>query len=295
MVTFRVFEGKVRPFGSKGVSSNIIGAPTRTSEVGAKPQTFGGVTTGSAGLFSAKHAVNKLLENANKVVQQSRAEIKEAQASRKSQDVNIVEEETETLRRQRTDQQQENIKTLRERLSKIGIGKTKEEKKRKDAMRKEAEEVLKKEENLNWKTENFNISGNTVNALRLQAALKGDKEAQEILLAIGRHDWKKANKLIDEKDRKVNKAYSDTSREDSERTSKLLEKAKYVLNADGQYVPTDETPEIATEQFDIPVQEAEVLKETVVQAPPRLNGIEIAILSQTPGGRTRLKQWGLAK
>jgi len=294
MVIFRVFEGKVRPFGSKGVSSSILGTPIRTSEVGAEPQTFGGVSTGSASLFSAKHAVNKLLENANKVVQQSRAEIKEAQASRKSKDVNIVEEETETLRRQATDQQQDNINTIEERLAKIGIGKTKEEKKRKEQQKKEIQEVLKKQQTGLWETENFNISGSTVNALRLQVALKGDKEAQEILLAIGRHDWKKANKLIEEKNKRVENVFAAKSKEDSEKTAELLKKAKYVLNADGQYVATDETPEIATEEFDIPEEEAEILKETKVQAPPKIGALEVAILAQTSGGRARLKQWGWA-
>jgi len=296
MVTFRVINNVTRPFGSSGVSSSSIGAPIRSSASGATPRTFGGKFESSGGIFSAKHAVNRLLTKANEVQQQARSEIKEASASRKSQDTGIVEEETETLRKQRSEEQQKNIRSLRDRLAQVGIGKTNEEKKRKEEMRKEIQEVLNKEENLRWKTENFNISGSTVNALRLQAALKGDKEAQEILLAIGRHDWKKANKLIDERDRKLNSVYSEKSREESEKTSSLLEKAGYVLNADGQYVPTNKTPEIASEKFDIPISEEQnqVLKENPVQVPPKLNGTEVAILSQSKGGRQRLKEWGYA-
>lgn len=296
MVTFRVINNVTRPFGSSGVSSSSIGAPIRSSASGATPRTFGGKFESSGGIFSAKHAVNRLLTKANEVQQQARSEIKEASASRKSQDTGIVEEETETLRKQRSEEQQKNIRSLRERLAQVGIGKTNEEKKRKEEMRKEIQEVLNKEENLRWKTENFNISGSTVNALRLQAALKGDREAQEILLAIGRHDWKKANKLIEERDRKLNSVYSEKSIEESEKTSSLLEKAGYVLNADGQYVPTNKTPEIASEKFDIPISEEQnqVLKENPVQVPPKLNGTEVAILSQSKGGRQRLKEWGYA-
>jgi len=294
MVTFRVINNVTRPFGSSGVSSSSIGAPIRTSTSGATPRTFGGRFESSGGIFSAKHAVNRLLTKANEAQQQARSEIKEAQASRKSQDTNIVEEETETLRKQRSGEQQQNIRSLRDRLAQVGIGKTKEEKKRKEEMRKEILEVLNNEENRKWKTENFNISGSTVSALRLQAALKGDKEAQEILLAIGAHDWKKANKLIEEKDRKLNNIFSAKSREESEKTTQLLEKAGYVLNADGKYVPTNKTPEIATDEFDIPEQEAEALKETVVQAPPKISATEAAILSQSVGGRERLREWGYA-
>jgi len=294
MVTFRVVNNIVRPFGSSGVSSTSIGAPIRTSTSGATPRTFGGRFESSGGIFSAKHAVNRLLTKANEAQQQARSEIKEANASRRSQDTNIVEEETETLRKQRSGEQQKNIKTLQERLAQIGIGKTKEEKKRKEEMRKEIQEVLSDLENVKYKTDNFNISGDIVNALRLRAALKGDKEAQEILLAIGRHDWKKANKLIEQKDKKLNNVFSEKSKEESEKTSALLEKAGYVLNADGQYVATTKTPEIATGEFDIPEQEAEVLKETVVQAPPKITPTDVAILSRTDGGRERLKEWGYA-
>jgi len=296
MVTFRVINNVTRPFGSSGVSSSSIGAPIRTSESGATPRTFGGRSDSSGGIFSAKHAVNRLLTKANEAQQQARSEIKEAKASRKSQDTNIVEEETETLRKQRSQEQQKNIRSLRDRIAQVGIGKTKEEKKRKEEMRKEIQEVLNNEENLRWKTENFNISGSTVNALRLQAALKGDKEAQEILLAIGRHDWKKANKLIEERDNKLNNVFSQKSKEESEKTTSLLEKAGYVLNSDGQYVPTNKTPEIASDKFDIPIsqEENQVLKENPVQAPPVVNATEVAILSQSVGGRERLREWGYA-
>ena len=130
MVTFRVVNNIVRPFGSSGVSSTSIGAPIRTSTSGATPRTFGGRFESSGGIFSAKHAVNRLLTKANEAQQQARAEMKEAGASRRSQDTKIVEEETETLRKQRSGEQQKIIKTLQERLAQIGIGKTKEEKKR---------------------------------------------------------------------------------------------------------------------------------------------------------------------
>ncbi len=296
MVTFRVINNVTRPFGSSGVSSSSIGAPIRTStSSGATPRTFGGRSESSGGIFSAKHAVNRLLTKANEAQQQARSEMKEAKASRKSQDTNIVEEETEILRKQRSQEQQKNIRSLKERMAQVGIGKTKEEKKRKEEMRKEIQEVLNNEENLRWKTENFNISGSTVNALRLQAALKGDKEAQEILLAIGRHDWKKANKLIEQRDNKLNNVFSEKSKEESEKTSSLLEKAGYVLNADGQYVPTDKTPEIAS-GFDVPISEEQnqVLKENPVQVPPKISATEAAILSQSVGGRERLREWGYA-
>jgi len=296
MVTFRVINNVTRPFGSSGVSSSSIGAPIRSSASGATPRTFGGKFESSGGIFSAKHAVNRLLTKANEAQQQARSEMKEAQASRKSQDTNMVEEETETLRKQRSEEQQKNIRSLKERIAQVGIGKTKEDKKRKEEMRKEIQEVLNNEENLRWKTENFNISGSTVNALRLQAALKGDKEAQEILLAIGKHDWKKANKLIEQRDNKLNNVFSQKSKEESEKTTSLLEKAGYVLNSDGQYVPSNKTPEIASDKFDIPIsqEENQVLKENPVQAPPVVNATEVAILSQSVGGRERLREWGYA-
>lgn len=295
MVTFRVIGNKVRPFGKDGVSSSI-GAPTRTTERGATPQTFGGVTTSSGGIFSARHAVNRLLNKANEANLQARASVKEAGAARKQQDDEIVREETEALRKIRSDQQKQNIKSLQERIKEIGTGKSKEEKKRKDEQKKLVEETLEKEKDLNWKTENFNIGGETINALKFQSALKGDKEAQEILNAIAKRDWKKANKLAENRQNKLNEAFAERSRIESEKTQELLGKAGYVPNTQGQFIATDRTPEIASEEFDIPItkEENEILKQNPIQPPPKITATEVAILANTRGGKERLREWGYA-
>jgi hypothetical protein len=300
MVTFRVINNKVRPMGDVGVSStSLLGTPARTptvpqAQVGVLPKTSGGVSLGSGGIFGITHQVNRLLESANKKKEEAKSEIKEAQASKSARDSRVENEIAETSRNERLDQQSGNIKTLKDKLTELNKARTKKQKEKNEEKKQQVEEVLKKQEVLKWKTENYNLKGDSINALRFQAAVKGDRDAQRIIQAISRDDLKLAEKLIDERSKKFDRAIAEKSKEDNFETTEALKTLRFTPNNEGQWTPTDRTPEVAS-GLDIPIthQQNEVLKETPIQAPPKISATEVAILAQTDGGKERLRQWGL--
>ncbi len=299
MVTFRVINNKVRPMGDVGVSStSLLGTPARTptvpqSQVGVLPKTS--TARGSGGIFSVTHQINRLLDSANKKKDEAKSEIKESQAAKSAKDSRVENVIAETSRNERLDQQSGNIKTLKDKLIDLNKARTKKQKEKNEEKKIQVEEVLKKQEDLKWKTESYNLKGDSINALRFQAAVKGDRDAQRIIEAIGRDDLKLAERLIDERSKKFDRAIAEKSKEDNRQTTEALEKLRFVPNNEGQWIPSDRTPEVVSGlNINYTEEQNEVLKQTPIQAPPKISATEVAILAQTDGGKARLREWGLA-
>lgn len=297
MVTvFRMIEGKIRPMGSSptGISISSIGTPARTSFTGATPKTI----KGSGSPFSPQHALNRLFEaskKAKELAETSQAETKGSQNARDQvqfDESNISE--AEMLRKERAKEQSGNINTLRDKIKDIAVGRSKKQKEKNKEQKQEIKEVLKDVEENKWQVDNFNI-GSSIQALKFQVALKGDRDAQKIIDALTNNEYKKAKKLLEERKKKLNNVFAEKSRIESEEAEEVLSDSGLVKNVRGEYIPTEETPEIVSEKLDIPVEEAEIIKEVVVQAPPKLSPTEVGVLSSTEAGREQLRKWGYAK
>ncbi|GEM_PF-4098345 len=290
MVTFRVIDNKIRPMGS-GVSSSSIGAPSRSTITGALPKTSAPL---SGGIIGEKHAINRLLEGAKKKKDEAIQSIRETKASERARDNDVVVEEVEIERKEVSEQQQGNINILKEKLKEIAIGKTKKQKEKNLEKKKSINDTLDKIIDNKWKVDNFNIS-NPEMALVLEAKFGGSKEAMKILRLISEGDYKKAKKLLEEKNERFNEAFAEKSKQDSNEAKEVLKDVGFTINTRGLYIPTEKTKEIATTEFNIPDLDAEEIAETQVSVPPKLSPTEVAILSKTELGRKKLREWGFAK
>lgn len=282
MTQFRVIDGKTRPMGEGGISSSIIGAPSRETYTGAIPKAAPLGATG--GIFSPKHNLNRLLSAASNAKVKAKEQVEEGISAQKAKDSSYIIEETESLRKARLEEQKDRLA----RLETAKKNATKDEK-------KEIDQTLKQEEDIHWKTQNFSV-GNSIEALKFQAALKGDRDAAAILEAIAKHDWNKARKLSQKRDEKINRAFALKSKLESEEGQNILRSIGFRQNPQGQFIPTDKTPAIATE-YDVALtpEELTYLQNTPVAPPPKISPQEVNMLSESEEGRRRLREWGYAK
>lgn len=290
MVTFRVIDKKIRPMGS-GVSSSSIGAPSRLSIIGALPKTS---APSSGGIFGERHAINRLLDEAKKKKDFFKESIREKKSSEQARDEGITIEKVEIERKDLSKQQQGNINTLKEKLKDVVIGKTKKQKEKNLETKKAINDALENVEDNKWKVDNFNIA-NPDQALLFQAKFGTDKASKRISQLLAQGNYAGAEKVMNERKQRLNEAFAEKSKQESNAAKEVLKDVGFVANTVGVYIPTEKTKEIATEEFDIPDLDTEEIAQTQVSIPPKLSPTEVAILSRSEVGRAKLKEWGFAK
>ncbi len=294
MVSFRVIDGITRPMGS-GVSSSITGAPSISGAVlpkGYRPPRREGQ---SGGIFSPQYSTFRLLEKAASARQQARDKVEEARSAQKAQDLKYTLEQSGNLKKERLDENRKIEEEIERRKRGLASMKAVGAMERNERELKMIQETEKQIEDVNWKMKNFS-PGSSIEALKYQAALKGDRDAMEILKAIGNNDWGKAKKLVERRDQKLNEAFAQKSRLESEEGKKILNSLGFTTNAQGQYIPTSRTSKIANEEYDEAISEAELaeMKKNPIAVAPNLTAREINILSESEEGRRRLREWGFA-
>lgn len=289
MVTFRVIDKKIRPMGS-GISSSSIGAPSRLSITGALPKT----SASSGGIFGERHAVNRLLEKAKEKKDFFKESMREEKSSKQATDEGITIEKVEIGRKDLSKEQQGNINTLKEKLKDVVVGKTKKQKEKNLEKKKAINDALENVEDNKWKVDNFNIA-NPSQALLFQAKFGTDNASKRISKLLAEGKYEQAEKVMNERKQRLNEAFAEKSKQESNDAKEVLKDVGFVANTQGLYIPTEKTKEIATEDFNIPDLDTEEIAQTQVSVPPQLSPTEVAILSRTPLGRAKLKEWGFAK
>jgi len=288
-------DGQVFPTGKGGISSSVIGAPSRSGTVRAVPLDFPGQKSREAGggIFSPKHARDRILNSAAEAVDRFKREKEDLKAGKKARDFSIATEEAEPIRKEEVKERTSEIKQLREIISDLKVGRTKKQKDKNEEFKKDLSDTIQVAENERKLIQDMNWAS-TQTALKFAAQAQGDKEAQKILEAISKNDFKKAKKLAEERAKKTASVAAENSRIASMEGQEILTLAGLTQNAQGQYIPTSETPEIAMENLglDITPQEIQALLQTPVQAPPKIDPQEVLLLGQSAEGTAKLKQWG---
>lgn len=298
-------------FPVSGVSStSIIGAPVSKSlaEKGDVLSTSVGTQTRSQLIpldfekqQPAKAGTDKFLQQryliaAKNKVDEFRQKQKEVEGHKKAKDFATSTEIAEPIRKAEVKERTSEINQLRDALKDLPIGRGKKQKENNQDFKDDLEFTIKQAENDKLLIERMNWA-NSEQALKFAAVAKGDKIAQQILEAIRKEDFKKARKLAEERARRDAKVVAENSRIASREAQEILTIAGLQQNAEGQYVPTDETPEIASENLGIDLTPEELLQlgQTQIQAPPKLDPDEVLILAGSDEGERKLKQWGYIK
>jgi len=293
-------DGQVFPTGrdaiSSGISSTSIGAPSRTGTVKATPLEFPGQKSKDvgSGIFSAKHIEDRLVNTAKETINRFRKEREDLKAGKKAKDFSFATEEAEPIRKEELKERTSEIKQLRDIIKEVSIGRSKKQKEKNEEDRNDISETIQVAENERKLIEDMNWAS-TQSALKFARDNQGDKEAKKILEAISRNDFKKAKKLAEERARRTAKVVAENSRLASAQAQEIYTLAGLTQNAEGQYIPTSETPEIARENLGLKFtaeELAQLQQAEPIQAPPKIDADDVLLLSQTDGGTEKLKQWG---
>jgi hypothetical protein len=314
MVSFRTrTDGQVFPV-SGVASTSIIGAPVSKSLAESKEivSTSKGTTTRSqlrpldfpgqqpskagGGIFSPSYIVDRYVGAAKQKRDEFKRTKSDLEAGKKAKDFDIATQEAEPVRLEEVKERTSEIKKLKEVLSEIPKGRSKKDKAKTEEFREDLKETIEQAEldrklieQMNWQS--------SEQALKFAALQKGDKLAQKILEAIRKKDFKKARKLAEERAKQNAKLIAEQSRLASMEGKEILEIAGFTQNAQGQYIPTAETPEIASENLGTTItpEELAILQQTSIQAPPKLDTPEILLLAGTEKGEAKLREWGYLK
>ena len=290
-------DGQVFPTGS-GIASTSIGAPTRSEVSFATPLDFRGQKSRDAGggIFSTKHARDRILNSATQAVNKFNREREDLKAGGKAKDFQIAREEAEPVRQEEVKERTSEIKKLIEIGKDFKAGRTKKQQEKTEEDKKDLSETIQVAENEKKLIEDMNWAS-TQTALKFAAQAQGDKEAQKILEAISKNDFKKAKRLAEERAKRTARVAAENSRIASQESEEILTLAGLTQNAQGQYIPTAETPDIAMDNLGLNIspEELAAIKQVPIQAPPRIGPNEVILLAKTTGGTARLKQWGYIK
>jgi len=289
-------DGQVFHTSGSGISSTSIGAPVSSPAI---PLDFPGQRSSDVGggPFSAKHTRDRFLNAAKNAVTKFNKEREDLEAGKKAKDFSVATLEAEPLRKEEVKERTNEIKQLKEFIAEVGIGRTKKQKESKEEFKNEIKETITIAENEKKLIENMNWA-NTQTALKFAAQAQGDKEAQKILEAIQKQDFKKAKKLAEERAKRTAKIAAENSRIASEEGQEILTLAGLTQNAQGQYIPTADTPEIALANLGLDITPEELATLTnlgPIQAPPKIDPQEVILLGQSPEGTAKLRQWGYIK
>lgn len=293
-------DGQVFPTGrdaiNSGISSTSIGAPSRTGTVKATPLDFPGQKSKDvgSGIFSAKHTRDRFINAANRAVSSFTREREDLKAGKKAKDFSFATEEAEPIRKEEVKDRASEIKKLIQIGKEFKAGRTKKQKEQNEQDKQDLSDTIQVAENERKLIQDMNW-GSTQAALKFAAQGQGDKEAQKILELIGRNDFKKAKKLAEERARRTAKVVAENSRLASAQAQEIYTLAGLTQNAEGQYIPTSETPEIARENLGLNItaeELAQLQQAEPIQAPPKIDADDVLLLSQTDGGTEKLKQWG---
>jgi len=298
-------DGQVFPTGSGISSTTILGTPVSKSigkgqtEVSAlQPLDFRGQRSSEAGKgpFSKSFVYDKTINAAKDAREFFKNQQTELGGTTKARDFATATVEADTAKVIQLKRDSGIIAELRQLNEEIKSGRSKKEKEKNQEFKEDITETLQIAENEKRLTENMNWAS-TAQALKFAAQVQGDQEAQKILELIAKKDFKKAKKLAQERQKRSAKIIAENSRIASAEGQEILTLAGLSPNAQGQYVPTAETPEIASENLGLGLTDEElaILSQNPIQPPPKLDAGEVIILGQTTKGEAKLRQWGYIK
>jgi hypothetical protein len=305
-VSFRTRkDGQVFPTGSGISSTTILGTPVsrsigkgQTERSALQPLDFRGqkATEAGRGPFSKSFVYDKTINAAKNARDYWKNQATELGGTSKAKDFATATVEADNAKVIQLKRDRGIISELKQLNESIKSGRSKKDKEKNQAFKDDISETLEIAENEERLTENMNWAS-TAQALRYAAQVQGDVEAQKILELIAKKDFKKAKKLAQERQKRSAKVIAENSRISSAEGQEILTLAGLSPNAQGQYVPTTETPEIASENLGVGLTDEElaILSQNPIQPPPKLDAGEVLILAQTTKGEAKLRRWGYIK